>query len=400
MQLIQRTILLVVESLGVGEAPDAIAYGDTGANTLSHVCEHAGKLQLPNLSLMGLGNLTYGRGLERNGETIGFFGKMRQRSDGKSNLAGHWEITGVNTESLFVADPKDYFPEIVDQLRRVTGFDFIMDDSKPGQNRFNRFGEDQMETGSPIIFYENDLTLKIAMHNKSSSQAILAELCKQARELCDRYGVFLIEGELFKGERIGSFQFAGDPIYFPMRPPRGTLLNDFRNMNIPVSYHGFSNDIFSESELDETNLYTSDTQLLDGVVDLLKKNAMADSEQSLIYAVLGDMNKQGQNRDADSYIGALRRLDAYLPQIYRAMNTADLLIITSSHGNDPLFKGKLNTREYLPLLVYSRLLHVRTSGSLGVRRTLSDVAETLSEIYSLGTHYGGESFWSYMISQY
>ncbi len=398
MQLIQRTILLVVESLGVGEAPDAIVYGDLGANTLAHITEK-GQLTLPTLSLLGLGNLTYARGLNRNEETVGFFGKMRQRSDGKDNRSGHWEIAGVNSESLFVADPDDYIKEIAGHLQTHTGLEFILAEKKTQLDFINRYGEEHLETGNPILFYEEDLTLTIACHEKTPHAEKLPEICRQARDLCDRYGVHYIQGVYFNGQHVGSFRYTGTALEFPMQVPRPTLLNDFRNMGIPVNFMGTTSDIFPENEIDETSTFSSDRQLMESLIANLKKTALSESEQSLTYVVLNEIDRYAHQRDPEQYIVALKNLDAWLPRIFRSMNTADMLIITASHGNDPLHKGALHTREYLPLMVYSRLLHVRTTGNLGVRRTLSDIAETLSEIYSLGTHYGGESFWNYMISQ-
>ena len=400
MQFIQKTVIISIESLGLGEAPDAPAYGDTGVNTLSDTADQVKGLNLPNLSRMGLGNVTFTRGLERVRDTIGFFGKSRQRSDGKDNLAGHWEIAGVDMESLFYTNPKHFFPEIIDKLERITHKQFITFEGKSNYNMINRLGEDHRNTGSIIIYYENDMTIVLASHEDVIENEEFVRYCHTAREICDHYGVTRIKGLRFKGTQPGKFIVTGDPTPYTMTPPRSTLLYAFQKAHIPVYFIGAGEDLFPNDEITESYHFRQDANALHKIIEVMKDPHKSVNEQALIYVALGEIDKEyGHKRDPSGYAAALEKFDQFLPLLFRAMNTADMLIITSSHGNSPCHEGNEHTREYLPILVYSRILNVRTQGNLGVRRTTSDIAETLSEIYSLDTHYGAESFWSYMISQ-
>ena len=400
MQFIQRTIIISIESLGLGEAPDAITYGDKGANTLSNTAESTGGLRLKNLSQMGLGNVTFTRGLDRIRDTLGFFAKARQRSDGKDNLTGHWEIAGVDVESLFYTNPSHFFPEIIDKIESITHTKLITFEGKSNYNMINRLGEEHRETGAVIIYYENDMTMVLASHEEIVEEEKFRAICQLAREICDNYGITRLKGIRFRGNQPGQFTPVKEPEQYIMSPPRSTLLYSFQRAGIPVYFIGAGENIFPEDEITESRHFEHDAAALNEIIEIMKDPHKNVNEQALIYVALGEIDRlYGHQRDPEGYASALAKFDQFLPLLFRAMNTADLLIITSSHGNDPCAKGSQHTREYLPILVYSRILNVRTHGNLGVRRTPSDIAETLSEIYSLDTHYGAESFWSYMISQ-
>lgn len=399
MQFIQKTVIISIESLGLGEAPDAIVYGDTGVNTLSDTANAAKGLNLPNLSQMGLGNTTYTRGLERIRDTIGFYGKSRQRCDGKDSLHGHWEVTGVDVESLFYTNPAHFFPEIIDKLEQITHKKFITFEGKSNYDMINRLGEEHLKTGSIIIYYESDMSMVLASHEEVISAEDFLSYCGLAREICDHYGIARLKGVRFKGNQPGKFTATEKKDHI-MSPPRNTLLYAFSRANIPVYFIGPQEKIFPEEEITESFHFTKDGEALHKIIELLKDPNKSVNEQALIYVALTELDQEfAHKRDPAGYAAALERFDQFLPLLFRAMNTADMLIITSSHGNSPCHEGGEHTREYLPILVYSRILNVRTQGNLGVRRTTSDIAETLSEIYSLDTHYGAESFWSYMISQ-
>ncbi|MDH4263502.1 MAG: hypothetical protein OEV78_10710 [Spirochaetia bacterium] len=401
MQLIQKTYLVVIESLGVGEAPDAVIYGDKNAGTIAHVAEYSGGLDLPTLERFGLGNITYVKGIPRSDESIAYFGKCRQTSDGKDNLNGHWEITGYSYPSLYHTDPAGFFPQFVEKLEREFSKKCIFNLQYSGDQILERYYYDHMTEKSFIVFYnKNDMTVNVAASPDIVSKDDLVKIIQTTHDIGEYYGFIRTQGIHIK---LNAENKLLKKIVHSIskKPNHTTILGSCKNAGIPVHFIGRKQNIFQETEFNNTLLTESDMKSMAKLAEVSVSDHYTNEHgQALFYLVLSDINiNAGNGKDIKAYANALQEIDQFLQKLIRTMNSSDILIITASNGNDPSFTESIHTREYLPLIAYSRVLGVRSSGKLGVRRTLSDIAETISDIYGLDTHYGGDSFWNYMLSQ-
>ncbi|MES0491175.1 MAG: hypothetical protein ABUK01_14350 [Leptospirales bacterium] len=391
--------MIVVESLGVGEMPDAEQYNSHGCNTLGHTSEQINKLKIPNLSQLGLGNLTYSKHAERTFDTLGFFGKLRQQSDGIDPILGHWEICGNKSESLFYTDAKGFFPEIITKLTKKTSYNFIADDSFKTLPIAALTLHEHKENKTPIIYYDDNYALYIVVHPDVMEEEEFITLCEDAREICDYYGVIRLNGVL-SPNLSGKSYTKEDIIEYITPPMKHSLLHSLNSSGIPVYTIGNVENYIDNEAISNRIDTQNDEETLTSLNNLLTEGISEDMEYFVYASLKGPIDSlQEEEATLSDYGANLEYLDSQLPNIYRSMNTSDLLIITSSHAKDPTYDKIGNTREYLPILIYSRILNVRNRGNLGVRRTLCDIAETISDIYSLDTHYGGDSFWNYMISR-
>jgi phosphopentomutase len=401
MQLIQKTFLFVIESLGVGEAPDAVVYGDKNASTLGHVAEYCGGLNLPTLGRFGLGNITYVKGIPRSEESIAYFGKCRQMSDGKDNITGHWEITGYSYPSLYHTDPAGFFPQFVDKLEREFGRKCIFNLQYKNDQILERYYYDHITDKSFIVFYnKSDMTLNIAASPDIASAVELEKIVKTTHDIGEYYGFIRTRGIHIKLD-VENHLAKKTVLGLSRKPDQTTLLGSCKNAGIPVHFIGRKQDIFHDAEFNNIFITDSDEKSTEKLTEIESVDDNSNENgQALYYLVFSDINTNAANgKNIKDYATALQKIDGFLQKFIRSMNSSDILIITASNGNDPSLNDSVHTREYLPVMAYSRVLGVRSSGNLGVRRTLSDVAETISDIYSLETHYGGDSFWNYMLSQ-
>ena len=401
MQLIQKTYVLVIESLGVGEAPDAMIYGDKNASTLAHVAEFSSGLKLPMLERFGLGNITYVKGISRSDESIAYFGKCRQAADGKDNITGHWEITGFIYPSLFHTDPAGFFPQFVDKLEREIGKKCIINLDYKVTQIMERYYYDHITEKSFIVFYnKNDMTLNIAANPDIASAEEMKKIVQITHDLGDYYGFIRTQGFHIKLDKNNHLD---KKIVHKIsrKPNQMTILGSCKRAGIPVQFIGMKQNIFLDSEISNTLITESDEQSMEKLIEIGSMDEYSnDHGQALFYMVFSEINADaGKSKNIKAYANALQNIDQFLQKLIRVMNSSDILIITSSNGNDPTFEESIHTREYLPVIAFSRVLGVRSSGNLGVRRTLTDIAETISDIYDLETHYGGDSFWKFMLSQ-
>ena len=401
MQLIQRTILLVIDSLGVGELPDSEQYQIRGANTLGKVCEADSKMQIPNLASLGLGNLSLLKHVGRTPDSNGFFGKLRKQSDGTDTISSHWEICGLKTENIFHSNPKGLFPQFLEKMEFELDFKFKTSEKITGFPIPRLIYLEHVEEQKPILFYGEDQSMNIVCHPDILDESEMTWACHIARTLADNYGIVKVNGVFYRqGENENEQTFRTLP--FPMKPPAQTLLDQLESSGIPVYGIGNLDEFFPDQKFTKKIETEEGIDTLNSIVNLLE-GGIEEDKQCFIYGFIENKSQATDEEELNSYMAnRLKEIDEQLPKLFRSMNTSDLLIITSTNGKDPEIcntMNRKNTREYIPLLVYSRILNVRTRGNLGVRRTMSDIAETISDIYSLDTHYGGDSFWSYVISR-
>ncbi len=362
-----RSLVLVLDSVGVGHAPDAAKYGDDGANTLGHILEQRPDLALPNLNSLGLARVLGGAG-----EARASFGRMRERSAGKDTTTGHWEIAGVVLEEPFATFER--FPdELVRAIERDARVSFIGNYARSGTEILNELGEEHLRTGKPILYTSADSVLQIAAHEEVVPVERLHEICHVSRAVADRYRIGRVIARPFLGEP-GNFRRTSNRHDFSLHPPR-TVLDALGEHGVTVVGVGKISDIFAGQGIAESFPTTSNR---DGMrqIDELWQNR----KTGLIFANLVDFDMLfGHRRDVAGYAHALEEFDDWLGTFLKRILPNDLVIITADHGNDPTFPGTDHTREEVPLLV----LDGGESRDLGTRQSFADVAATLAEFFKL-----------------
>jgi phosphopentomutase len=374
-------LLIVLDSVGVGNAPDAVKYGDEGANTLGHIFERQPDLQVPNLAELGLHAV-----LARNSEVIdrryrGSFGRMRERSAGKDTTTGHWEIAGVILEKPFATFER--FPlELVEAIETEADVTFIGNYARSGTVVLEELGAKHLRTGDPILYTSADSVMQIAAHENVLPLPRLYEICEIARRHCDRWRIGRVIARPFDGDP-GNFQRTPRRHDFSMRPLR-TVLNALSDAGIAVTGIGKINDILAGSGVSQSYPTASNRE---GMVAI---DELWDAEvEGLIFANLVDFDMLfGHRRNVNGYAAALEEFDQWLGIFLTRVKPEDLVIITADHGNDPTFRGTDHTREEVPLFV----LHRGQSRQLGTRETFADVAATLVEFFRLKRWERGRSF--------
>jgi len=367
-----RALLLVLDSVGIGAAPDAAEYNDAGANTLGHILELAPELTLPNLHSLGLGALLDPK--SRTDDLRASFGRMRERSSGKDTTTGHWEIAGVILEEPFATFER--FPdELVRQIESDAGVRLIGNYARSGTEILAELGLEHLQTGNPILYTSADSVLQIAAHEEVVSLERFYEICRIARRAADRYRIGRVIARPFVGEP-GNFRRTSNRHDFSMRPP-GTVLDALGANGIAVIGVGKIGDIFAGRGIAQSFPTTSNRDGMQKIDDLWRVSA-----SGLLFANLVDFDMLfGHRRDVVGYANALREFDNWLGTFLPHVQPNELVIITADHGNDPTHRGTDHTREEVPLFV----LHRGESRDLGRRRTFADVAATLAEFFSLPT---------------
>jgi phosphopentomutase len=377
-----RVMVIVLDSVGVGPLPDADQYGDTEANTLSHIAQVVGGLPLPHLGRWGVGNLTAIAQTPPTDQPSAYFGRMREASAGKDTMVGHWELAGVITQQPLSYWPDGFSENICAALRRISNRGILGNRVASGTVIIEALGPRHLETGDLILYTSADSVLQIAAHQDVVSVAELHEICRKMRSVADKYRIGRVIARPFTG-RKGNFQRTYDRRDFTLKPPSPTVLDAAKNNGIEVVAVGKINDIFAGQGISRF-LHTAGNR--DGIeksIALLEHPA--DGPQ-LIFVNLVDFDMlYGHRNDPHGYARALIEFDAFVPKIEQAMGERDLVIITADHGNDPTTPGTDHSREYVPLLMYTktRPKQIRKDRNLGKRETFADVAATICRIFDL-----------------
>lgn len=369
-----RALLLVLDSVGIGAAPDAAAYGDAGADTLGHILAQHPGLGLPNLRSLGLNRARGSRDATplRAGAS---YGRMREVSAGKDTTTGHWEIAGAPLDRPFAVF--DRFPDdLVHAIESEADVRFLGNVARSGTAILEELGAAHLETGRPILYTSADSVMQIAAHDRHFSDARLQSLCRIARKHCDAFRIGRVIARPFTGVP-GAFRRTAGRHDFSMNPPR-TLLNALQESAHDVWAVGKIGDIFTGSGIDRSEPTRSNAEGMETTSQLWR-----ELDGGLLFVNLVDFDMlYGHRRDPAGYAGALAAFDAWLGPFLLHLGPDDLLIVTADHGNDPTHPGTDHTREEVPLLV------VRGAGGgnfdLGVRTTFSDVSASLAEWFALG----------------
>jgi phosphopentomutase len=369
---------MVLDSAGIGEMPDAAAWGDAGADTLGHILESR-HVNLPNLQAMGLGNITMLDGLPAVVRPTGSFGKCTLKSDGKDTTTGHWEMAGVILNQGFPKFPDGFPPRIINEFvfqAKVPGV--LGNVPASGTEIIKELGEEHVRTGKPIVYTSADSVFQIAAHEEIVPLDRLYEICEIARKILHGDDeVARVIARPFLGKTASDFKRTENRHDYAVPPPSGNLLPKLKDAGLDVVCIGKIASIYDGVGVTEDLTAKNNDQTIDQTV-----NALNASSKGLIFSNLVDFDMlYGHRRDTEGYAKALEHFDSRLSEIIDALNADDLLIMTADHGNDPTKEGSDHTREYVPLLVYGK--RAVPGLDLGTRQSLSDIGQTIAENFGV-----------------
>lgn len=388
-KVFNRIHLVVLDSVGIGEAPDAAAFGDTGSDTLGHIAESIDGLNMPNMEKLGLGNIKTVQGILPVSSPEAFYGRLQEASVGKDTMTGHWEIMGLNIDTPFKVYPEGFPPELITQLEEITGRKVIGNKPASGTEILDELGAEHMETGAIIVYTSADPVLQIAAHEEVVPLEELYKICEIARELTlsPEFLVGRVIARPFIGKE-GAFKRTSNRHDYALTPFNRTVMNELKDNGKDVIAIGKIDDIYNGAGVTKA-LRTKDNG--DGM-DKLAAVAGEDFN-GLSFLNLVDFDALfGHRRDPKGYGEALEEFDRRLPEVLEKMDSNDLLIITADHGNDPTFPGTDHTREFVPLLAYSP--RFETGKELGLGSTFADIGATIAENFSVPMPEFGTSFLS------
>jgi phosphopentomutase len=386
---LKRAAIIILDGVGIGEAPDAAEYGDSGSDTLGNVARACGGLTLPRLERFGLGNIRPLEGMRRRGDVVGAWGSMRPASAGKDSTAGHWEIAGVHLDRPFPTYKSGFPAEVIETFARQTGRGVIGNVVGSGTDVINQFAAEQHATGSWIVYTSADSVFQIAADEQVIPLEELYRACEIARKmLVPPNDVSRVIARPFETTPAGYKRTANRRDY-SIEPPGETLLDALSKAGIPRGGVGKVDDLFAGRSLASRHT-ASNAEGIRGI-----KEWLSTAESGFLFANLVDFDQlYGHRNDVAGFYGALREFDAALPSITSRLKEDDLLFITADHGNDPTTASTDHARELVPLLVGG--MHV-VPCDLGQRDTFSDLGATVAEWFGLSFRGRGKSFLSELV---
>ena len=382
----KRVCILVLDSVGIGAMPDATNFGDAGANTLGNIFKARGRMHLPNLYAMGLGNITES-GLPSVKHPTAAYGRMAQKTKAKDTTSGHWELAGLIMDTPFRTFPEGFPQKLLTEWERLTGIDGILG-NKPasGTEIIKELGQKHMETGMPIVYTSADSVFQVAAHEEIIPLEKLYDLCKAARALLTgEYCVGRVIARPFIGQP-GDFKRTGNRRDYAVEPTGDTILDGLVAKGMNVLGIGKIEDIFCNRGITHVNHTKNNLDGINATISAIKE----DKDMHLIFTNLVDFDMlYGHRNDVEGYAAALEYFDTRLPEIVAAMGPEDALFMTADHGCDPTTASTDHSREYVPALVYGAGI---TPKDLGTRETFADLGATVYSILCGGTWPVGESF--------
>lgn len=384
---LKRVIVIVLDGVGAGEAPDAAAYGDVGSNSLANTARAVNGLNLPHMEKIGLGWITGIQGVPPHRAATGAYGKMQPKSAGKDTVCGHWELMGVHLPRPFPTYPNGFPQEVVAEFERRTGCQILGNRPASGTQIIQELGQEHLRTGKPIVYTSADSVFQIAAHEEVIPIQELYRMCVLAREiLIGEHAVGRVIARPFIGEHPGDFRRTERRKDYPLQPPSATVMDRLVASGREVYAVGKIDDIFARRGITQSN-HTPDNE----ASTLAMLEYLKEDFSGLLFVNLIEFDMIfGHRNDPQGYAAALERFDAYLPEVIRSMRATDLAIITADHGVDPTTPGSDHSREFVPVLIFGS--QVRPNTNLGLRQSLGDVAATISEIFSLEPPSIGKSF--------
>ena len=386
----KRAVIIILDGVGIGEAPDAVSYGDGGSDTLGNVARACGGLDLPRLELLGLGNIRPLKGVRGRGDAAGAWGTMRPASAGKDSTAGHWEIAGVHLDRPFPTFPSGFPRKVIERFSRETGRRVIANVVGSGTDVIERYGAEHRATGSWIVYTSADSVFQIAADEQVIPLDELYRACEIARKmLTPPNDVSRVIARPFERTADGYRRTTNRRDY-SLEPPSETLLDAMSSAGIPRDGVGKVDDLFAGRSL--TSRHTASNA--EGIRDI--RDWLSTAESGFLFANLVDFDQlYGHRNDVAGFYGALREFDAALPSITSRLKEDDLLFITADHGNDPTTPSTDHARERVPLLAGGTRVVPR---DLGERDTFSDLGATVAEWFGLSFRGRGQSFLSELVA--
>jgi phosphopentomutase len=381
-----RVILLVIDSAGIGELPDAAAYGDEGSNTLGNIAAQVG-LAVPFLRSLGLGRVVaLDRGAPGEGTPRGAFGRMAEASPGKDSVTGHWEMAGIVLDRPFPTFPRGFSPDVMREFERRIGRGTLGNEVASGTEIIDRLGDEHVRTGKPIVYTSADSVFQIAAHEAVIPLAQQYRMCEEAFDLVGRgLGVGRVIARPFVGSP-GAYRRTANRHDYALEPTGVTLLDALTTDGQRVVTIGKVRDLFAGRGITQALPTVSDA---DGIAVL--KRALDDVTDGLVFVNLVDSDTQyGHRNDVPGYAANLERIDAGLAEATRALRPGDLFVVTADHGNDPTTPSTDHSREYVPVLLAGD--RVRAGHDLGTRATYADLGQTIAENFGVGPLAHGTSF--------
>lgn len=383
----KRVILIVLDSVGIGELPDAEAFNDKGSHTLDNTFKACNGLNLPNLKALGLGNIEGVHSIGKENSAKGSYGKAMEKSMGKDTITGHWEIAGVITKTPLKTYPDGFPEEIIEEFKEKTGVKGVLGNkSASGTEIIKELGEEHIKTGYPIIYTSADSVFQIAAHEEIIPLDKLYEMCKTAREfLVGDKMVGRVIARPFIGEK-GNFTRTSNRHDYALDPFDKTILDYIKENNMEVKSVGKIKDIFNSKGITEGVSTKSNMDGVDKTLEFMKKDF-----NGLIFTNLVEFDMNfGHRNDAKGYGKALEEFDSRMKEIFSVMKEEDILIITADHGCDPTTSGTDHSREYIPILIYGD--NIKENINIGVQSSFSNIGKTILDYLSIKNTLTGESF--------
>jgi len=384
----RKTILIILDGVGIGELPDAHRYGDQGSHTLANMARAVGGLRLPNLASMGLGNIERIEGVEPVRVPRANFGKMAEVSQGKDSTTGHWELGGLVVEKEFPTYPQGFPRDVLEWFTSVTGCGgYLGNTTASGTVIIQELGDEHCRTGLPIVYTSADSVFQIAAHEEVIPLERLYEICRLTRsKVCiGEHAVGRVIARPFVGSS-GAYTRTTNRRDFSLEPFGETVLDLLSSNGIATWGIGKIDDLFAGRGLLHTNHTKTNA---DGLAAIIRTSR--EIQEGLIFANLVDFDAlYGHRNDAAGFAAALEEFDRGIPALLDTLSSGDMVILTADHGNDPVTPSTDHSREYVPLLCY---LGGREVGkNLGVRRSFADVGKSIAEFFDLENSLAGESF--------
>lgn len=389
--MFKRVIIFLLDSVGIGELPDAYIYNDIGSDTIGNIARAVDFLEIPNLRSMGYANIRPIKNIPPIKYPIANYGKMNEKSKGKDSTTGHWEIAGLFLDKPFPTYPNGFPPEIIQKFEKAIGRKVLGNKVASGTVIINELGDEHVKSGKPIVYTSADSVFQIAAHEEIIPVKELYEICEQAREILQgKHGVGRVIARPFLG-KDGDYSRTPNRKDFSLQPTSDTILDYIKKSGRTVFGIGKIEDLYAGKGLTDA-VHTKNN--LDGIkttIQAIKGEGRVKVEEGLIFTNLVDFDmKWGHRNDFENYAKGLMQFDSFLPEIFKAMKDDDILFITADHGCDPTTKSTDHSREYVPILAYSK--SAGRGIDLGIRKTFADLGQTIAENFKLPRLKYGESF--------
>jgi phosphopentomutase len=393
-----RVIVIVLDSVGIGELPDASAYGDEGSNTLGNIAARI-PLKVPTLRSLGLGKLVaLGQsGADLSGPPLAAYGRMAEASPGKDSVTGHWEMMGIVLDRPFPTFPQGFPADVIAEFERRIGRQTIGNVVASGTEIIDRMGPEHMRTGKPIVYTSADSVFQIAAHEDIIPIAEQYRICEIAFDLVARgMGIGRVIARPFVGAP-GSFKRTANRHDYALAPTAETLLDVLTRKGVPVIAIGKINDLFAGRGIARSSHTASDAEGMERLVE-----TMGETNDGLVFVNLVDFDTvYGHRNDVAGYAANLERFDGALARLLPMLRESDLLVVTADHGNDPSTPSTDHSREYVPIIVTSGPgaagpakagPHIRPGIDIGTRQTFADLGQTIAANFGVGPLAHGTSF--------